>query len=491
MKRFRAPGRIVNRGGWARHALLLLLSLALVLQACSSASGGARLGNPRSPAQSGSQESSRPREPAGQPPQQAGDRSAASSTAAGGTLDSSDIGLVYRFILERYVDRVDHSELIRIASTSVRDLELKAGALPLDTAPFDAAPTPAGNPERDWRAFAGAYDAVVGRRPEWASKARPDWAALRQMIASLGDSHSLFIAPEELRRMNESSFSGIGVRISNQTPIVVEVFPNSPAQRAGLRPADKIVAVDGRPTEGLSITEVVSGIRGPQGTPVKLSIARRDQPALDVQITRGAVDAPRVEGAVRGNLVGIVRIRSFGEGVPEMVQQVLTQGRSRGARAWVLDLRGNAGGSFGALARVAANFVESRPIGIAVDRAGNRQPINGDGRPVVPRTPLVVLVDRETASGSELLVSAIKEYQLGPVVGEKTAGSAARADVLNLSDGSAVQITIQRLLSPSGAQIDKVGVQPDIPVQLTLEHMERGEDPQLLRALELLLGRLQ
>ncbi len=143
------------------------------------------------------------------------------------------------------------------------------------------------------------------------------------------------------------------------------------------------------------------------------------------------------------------------------------------------------------MARVATNFVENRPIGVAVNRAGSREPINAEGRPAIPRTPVVVLVDQETASGAEVLAAALKEYQVGPIVGATTAGNVGIAEPHRLADGSAVQITVRRLLSPSGAQIETVGVQPAVPVQLTVADRERGDDPQLARALELLVGNVR
>jgi carboxyl-terminal processing protease len=187
-------------------------------------------------------------------------------------------------------------------------------------------------------------------------------------------------------------------------------------------------------------------------------------------------------------VIGVMRIRSFGTDVPEQVQQLLTQGRNRGARAWVIDLRGNPGGSIEAMARVAVNFIESRPVGLAVDRTGQREPIVAPGRPAGPRFPFVVLVDRETASGAEILAAAIKEYQVAPIVGARTAGSVGLAVPQPLSDGSAFQITIRRLLTPSGVVVDKQGLQPDVEADLTLDDLQRGDDPQFVRAVEMLLG---
>jgi carboxyl-terminal processing protease len=217
-------------------------------------------------------------------------------------------------------------------------------------------------------------------------------------------------------------------------------------------------------------------------------MARGGVPPVDIQITRAPVDAPRVEAAVRGGVIGVMRIRSFGEGVPEQVQQLLTQGRNRGARAWIVDLRGNPGGPLESMARVATNFIEARPVGLAVDRNGQQDPIVAPGRPAIPRFPFVVMVDRETASAAELMAAAIKEYQVAPIVGVRTAGSVGLASPQPLSDGSAIQLTVRRLVAPSGAAIDKHGVQPDIEADLTVDDLQRGDDPQLGRAVEFLIG---
>jgi carboxyl-terminal processing protease len=471
-----------------RHCLLLrLMAILMALSIVAACSGGgsaptaSRTGNARVDP---SEEGSVPAGPAGV--------SASAPGASDGTLSSTELGLVYQFIVQRYVEKVDHTVLVESAIAAVNESGLKSNALPLDLAPTNLVPQPAGDPDRDWAAFARGYDALVSKHPEWATQARPDWAVLRKMLSTLKDDHSLFIEPGEMRRMTETGFTGVGVRVTRpspeEPPHVTEVFRDSPASSAGVRPGDQIVAVDGSASSGRSLTEVVNTIRGTQGTPVVLSIVRGGQPAVDIRITRAAVDAPRVEGAVRGGVLGVLRIRTFGDGVPEQVQQFLTQGRNRGARAWIVDLRGNPGGSLESMARVATNFIESRPVGLAVDRTGQQEPIVAPGRPAIPRFPFVLLVDRETSSAAEMLAAAIKEYQVAPIVGSRTAGSVGLASPQPLSDGSAIQITVRRLVAPSGASIDKQGVQPDVEANLTVEDLQRGEDPQLLRAVELLVG---
>jgi carboxyl-terminal processing protease len=476
---------VARRTRGLRFVVAIMMTLLALVVAAGCTAGGSssgRTGNARVD----------PSEEGGRPTGQTGARGSASSTPGGsdGTLSSTELGLVYQFIMQRYIEQVDHATLVEAAIAAVHETGLRSNALPLDLATTDLVPTPTGEPDRDWMAFARGYDALVGKHPQWAAQARPDWAILRKMIATLGDDHSLFMDPQDVKRTAETGFTGVGIRVTRprpeEPPYVTEVFRDSPASAAGVKAGDQITAVDSKTTDGLSLTEIVTSIRGAQGSKVVLSVVRGGQPPVDIQITRAPVDAPRVEGAVRGGVLGVLRIRSFGDGVPEQVQQLLTQGRNRGARAWILDLRGNPGGSLEAMARVATNFIAQRPVGLAVDRNGQSDPIVAPGRPAIPTFPYVVIVDRETASGAELLAAAIKEYQIAPVVGVRTAGSVGLASPQPLSDGSAIQVTIRRLVSPSGAVINKQGVEPDFEADLTIDDLQRGDDPQLLQAIELL-----
>jgi len=290
-----------------RGLRLLSLALTIVLVvAAGCAPGGSsdasRTGNARvNPSEAGAQ-------PTGA--QQSGSRGAATTSAPGasdGTLSSTELGLVYQFILQRYIENVDHAALVEAAIAAVRETGLKSNLLPLDLAPTDLVPLPTGDPDRDWTAFSRGYDAMVGKNPEWAASARPDWAILRKMLNTLNDDHSLFMDPTELKRMAETGFTGVGIRVTrpkeDQPPYVIEVFRDSPALAAGVKAGDQITAVDGKTTDGQSLTEVVTAIRGAQGTKVALSMARGGQPPVDIQITRAPVDAPRVEGAVRGGVL--------------------------------------------------------------------------------------------------------------------------------------------------------------------------------------------
>ena len=247
--------------------------------------------------------------------------------------------------------------------------------------------------------------------------------------------------------MAETGFTGVGIRVArtrdgNQPPYVTEVFRDSPAAAAGVKagrsdqgcrwPDDRRPEPD-RGRHGDSWRPGLEG-RAVGGT------RQRRQP--DVDITRRTVDAPRVEGAdsgrrARGAADSLLRATAC----RSRCSSFLTQGRNRGAKAWIVDLRGNPGGSLEAMARVAANFIEARPVGLAVDRNGQSDPITARA-PAIPRFPFVVLVDRETAAGGGVLAAAIKESG-APIVGGAQREASGMATPQPLSDGSAIQVTIR------------------------------------------------
>jgi carboxyl-terminal processing protease len=463
-------------------AVLICLSLASAL-ACNRTPASA-VGDPNAAQRAA--ESGQPRQPAASGPR---------PTPSPTLLTGSDIGLAYQFILESFVEPVDHQRLIESASFALRQSVTEAGALPADSAPLDFLPPLTGNADRDLAPLATAFDAVVQRHPAWALQVRPDYLAIQNMLEGLNDSHSTFVPAEEARRRAETSYSGIGIRIARPDPagppVVVEVFQGSPAAAAGVRGGDRIVAIDDRQVSQLDLSEVASLIRGPQGSEVALLLERTAAGGpVNVRAARRPIDTPQADGQILEQRVGYIRIRNFGETVAERVGRLVLEQQQAGAEGWIIDLRGNPGGSLTAVSRVAGYFMESRPIGISVDRAGQREAIVAERRPFRVQAPLVLLIDGDSGSASEVLASAFSEYRLAGLVGQRSAGSVGIASVRPLSDGSNLQVTVRRLLSPSGATLDKVGVEPDVQVALTAQDLEGGRDPQRDQALRLLRERM-
>lgn len=461
---------------WRRaQAPLALLILVLALATACNPSDG-RLGNPRV---------------ATIPTPQA-----AATTPGEGVpvslLKSAYLQSVYTLVLQRFIDRVDHNLLIEAGLKGMRESLAETGALPLDMAILDLLTKPTASPERDWAAFAAAYDALTRKYPDWAAAVRLDHRVLERMVEALADRHSLFIRPEDYRRRNETGYSGIGVRLSQPSdgrgPRIVEVFPGTPAAQLGLKAGDRIVAVEGQPIAGLSLSKVVDQIRGPEGTAVTMDIERIGAPAvLRASITRRGVEIPLVDAGMFGPM-GYLRIRGFSEPVPQLVGAALAEAKRLGARGWVVDLRGNGGGRLTAVQAVAGMFVEARTIGVEVNRNRDRNPLTSQGPRLVEDGPVVVLIDGETTSGAEILSAALREHRKATVIGERTAGNVAVAEEHVMPDGSAIQLTVRRFLGPSGGQIDRVGVQPDFPIQVSDADLAAGRDPQLAKALEVLFS---
>jgi carboxyl-terminal processing protease len=416
-----------------------------------------------------------------------------------GELSSSELYLAYREILDTYVDPVDNTKLIKAATDSLRQGVSSQPVLPLMTMPLDLVNASSGNVDRDWQSFGDAYDAVVSKLPDWAQQNHADWMVLRSMADSLHDGHTSFLTPDEAARSHETSFAGIGVLMSrpqdNQPPLIAEIFPNSPASSSGLKRGDRIVAVDGQDVSGQSVGDVAALIRGKPGTSVKLQVTRLNSPQpLDFTMKRATVQVEQVIGRQVPNApIGYLKVRQFTDAsVADNVLGILQQGGQRGLRGWVIDMRGNPGGSLNAVIASAAGFVDAdhTVIGYQVDRQRHQTPLETQALNLLNGAAVVVLVDHDTASGAEIFAAALQEAHIATLVGSKTAGNVGVATQLTLPDGSVLQVTEQRFVSPSGAQLDGVGVTPDIQVDLTDEDLQNDRDPQLAKALETIVQKV-
>ena len=479
---------------------LTLLSLA-VLTACAPGGGASTSGNRivTPPAARGSTQSTpAPNGTPGaatQPPPAA----APAVSIRGVGMSSSDLYVAYRAILDNYVDPVDDTQLINAATSSLRQGLSSQPTLPMLSMPVEMVGGLTGNADQDWQTFGDAYDSVITKMPNWAQQNHADWMVLRSMADSLHDGHTSFLTPDEAQRSHETSFAGIGVLMSrpqdNQPPLIAEIFPNSPAASSGLKRGDRIVAVNGQDVTGQSVGDVASLIRGQPGTSVDIQITRLNSPQpLDFTMKRATVQVDQVIGRQVPNApIGYLKIRQFGDSsVVDNVLGILDQGRQRGLRGWVLDLRGNPGGSLNAVVSSAAGFVDTdnATIGYQVDRQRHQTPLQTQPLNLLDGAALVVLVDHDTASGAEILAAALQEAKLATLVGTKTAGNVGVATQITLPDQSVLQVTEQRFVTPSGAQLDNVGVTPDVQVDMTDEDLENDRDPQLGKALEVVVQKI-
>jgi carboxyl-terminal processing protease len=423
-----------------------------------------------------------------------------SALLRGQSLSSSDLYTAYRAILDTYVDPVDNTQLIKAAADNLRQQLRGQGVLPMTTMPLQmVGGMTTGSPDKDWQAFGDAYDAVVKKLPGWAQQVHPDWLVLRSMADSLHDGHTSFLTPDDAKRSHETSFAGVGVLMSrpqdNQPPLIAEIFPNSPAASSGLKRGDRIVGVDGQDVSGQAVGDIAALIRGQPGTTVRIEVNRLNstQP-LDFTMKRALVQVDQVIGRQVPNApIGYLKIRSFGDStMVDQVLGILDQGRQRGLRGWVVDLRGNPGGSLNAVLAAAGGFFDANHavIGYQVDRQRRQNPLQTQPLNLLNGAALVVLVDRDSASGAEIFAAALQEAKVATLVGSKTAGNVGVATQITLPDDSVMQVTEQRFVSPGGAQLDGVGVTPDVPVDMTDEDLQNDRDPQLAKALELVVQKI-
>ncbi len=301
--------------------------------------------------------------------------------------------------------------------------------------------------------------------------------AIRGMMEAL-DPHSEFLDPDAYRMLTsdvEGRYVGIGVEVTERDGwlTVVSVFHGAPAERAGLQPGDRILAIDGRDARDVPIQRAVKWIRGPTGSAVRLLLRRPGRAErLEVTVRRGKVEVSSVEGRLLPGPVAYVRLSNFSEGAADRVVRAVrrldreARGRGQGLRGVLLDLRGNPGG----LVQEAVSLVDAflaRGEVLSIRGRGGRllERFEAHRAGTLPRRPLVVLVDGGSASASEIVAGALQDHGRALLVGERTFGKGSVQHLMELADGSALKLTVARYHTPSGRDIQAAGIVPDFRVE--------------------------
>ena len=314
----------------------------------------------------------------------------------------------------------------------------------------------------------------------------------RGLFESLGDPYSCYFTPEEYRILAEQTqgvYYGIGAYVSQDVETgacaVSGVIKNSPAEAAGLMEGDIIYKVDGEDMTGLGVDEVVSHIRGEEGTKVTVTLIR-DGETLDVELTRAKVDTPTVESEMLDDGIGRLQITEFDDVTVSQFKEKLKELSDQDMKGLIIDLRGNPGGSVTSVCAIAEQLLPAGLIFYMEDKDGNRTEYTCKGADF--DLPLVVLVNEYSASASEILAGAVKDAGIGKLVGEKTFGKGIVQNVIPLNDGSAIKITVANYYTRGGSDIHLKGIDPDVEVKLDAEaYLEDGTDTQLDKAVEVLL----
>lgn len=293
--------------------------------------------------------------------------------------------------------------------------------------------------------------------------------AIDGMVKSLGDPHSNYLSPkmyQSLKEQTQGSFAGIGVVMgmdNNKNINIVAVMEDSPGQKAGLAEGDQIIAVDGTPVTEMAFDEVAAHVRGEPRTDVVLTIMR-DGAQQDYTITRDNIKLKTVGHEMLDNNIGYIQIVSFSEDTAQEFMDAYTDLQNQGMQGLVLDLRNNPGGLLGACVDIAKNLVPKGNIVSIVDKDGNKEVYSSDLEQVP--YPVAVLINKNSASASEILSGAIQDTKSGVIIGETSYGKGSVQTILPMMDDDAVKLTIAKYYTPSGRSIDGVGITPDIEVKL-------------------------
>lgn len=310
--------------------------------------------------------------------------------------------------------------------------------------------------------------------------------ASRGLTDAAGDIHTAYLDPKEVEEFEKSMSGSIGggigaeIGLRNNRPTIVRPLKQSPAEKAGIKAGDVIVKINGMDVAGQTVDQVVAKIRGDVGTSVKLALLRGTE-SKEVAITRENVVAPAVEHEIVDD-VGILSVHRFNDDTAGQARAAAEAMLQRGVRKVVLDLRYNPGGTVTSAQALAGLWLNNQEI--MSERRGQEvvKRIHSVGRPVLEHMPTVVLINESSASASEIVAGALRDYGKAKLVGKKSYGKGSVQVLLQLNGGSQLKVTEARWYTAKGRTIDKTGIEPDETVELSSDDINNNRDPQLERA---------
>jgi len=332
-------------------------------------------------------------------------------------------------------------------------------------------------------------------------KAKPlIYGALKGMLSSL-DAYSMFLNPDFYKEMQvetEGKFGGLGMVITIENDILTVISPleDTPADQVGIKPGDKIIKIDDESTRGITVMEAAKKLRGKKGTVVKLEVMRKKAPELlKFTIMRDIIKVKSIKKAhlISGTKIGYIRIVEFQKRTADDLKTSLQKLEKEGLKGLILDLRNNPGGLLDSAIDVADKFIEKSKLVVYTKGRDTKEKRSyySKNEPIFTKdVPLVILMNKGSASASEIVIGAVHDWDRGILVGTKTFGKGSVQNIIPLSDGSALKLTIARYYTPKGICIDGIGINPDVLVELPepkeADKDKEMEDIQLKQAIELL-----
>ena len=343
------------------------------------------------------------------------------------------------------------------------------------------------NNAQNWQKWRHKYDDKILTNED-------AYVAINTMVASLNDPYTKFLDPKEFAEETSSikgSLKGIGIQIAVKDGKLTVIAPieDTPAEKAGLKADDEILEIDGKSTKGITVDKAADQIRGKEGTQVKLLVKRKDQAPKLYTITRANIEIKSIsqklpENITMPNDISYIRLSSFiSRNAGTEFRSILEQGYNK--KGFIIDLRSNPGGLLSNAIYISDMFLDDGVIVSTVDRDGYRETQNAT-KGVVTRKPVVVLINKGSASASEIFSGAMKDNGRAVIVGEQSFGKGLVQEINKLPYDAGINITIQKYLTPNGTDINKKGITPDVVVKITEEDIKNKNDVQLKKAIEIL-----
>eukprot|EP00873_Tetraselmis_striata_P028575 jgi/Tetstr1/448839/TSEL_036065.t1 len=340
-----------------------------------------------------------------------------------------------------------------------------------------------------WRAVDRAYVDKTFNGNNWFKVDMPSrpaaYDAIRDVLRLLDDPFTRFLDPEQFRALSsgtKGAVTGVGLEVgydanegADSRLVVVAPSDGGPADRAGIRPKDVILSIDGKDTKSLTLYQAAELLQGAEGSSVELSVQHGERgPLQTVTLQRAVIKLNPVSYGMCGPVsasvggaadkLGYIKVSTFNKNTFEATQQALLKLKEQGAERYVLDVRNNGGGLFPAGVQVAKLFIRAGDIVLIADSQGIRDSYSADLTAIEDKKPMAVLVNKGTASAAEVLTGALQDNGRATVVGEKTFGKGIIQTVVPLSDGSAVAVTAAAYQTPNEVSINKIGITPDLPL---------------------------